>query len=197
MTGGGRRRPGRPALGPWWRPRDATARQRAALLALALGLVLMHHLVGAHQHSSGEHTAGIAGIAALGSTATSPDHGPSPAPFVGGHGYGHHVGAPDPVDPAVEHPGGVERALAAAPAAPGPGALLHQHPDGHDALTVLAHLCLAVLASAVALGVLLLVALRGRTAAEGGVARCALPSGLIERPPPLPLRLAQLQVLRL
>ncbi len=122
-----------------------------AMVALVLGLVLMHHAV----------------IAAPPAAAT----------------------------PSVEHATGhgTEHAAHAAPAPAPPD---HGHGDHHGATML--HLCLAVLA---ALGVLLLVARHARRPSPSGDDRDDdTPAGVVPapaRPPPVPLRLARLQVLRL
>ncbi|WP_285656795.1 DUF6153 family protein [Actinomycetospora sp. NBRC 106375] len=141
--GSSRRAPGGP--GAVW-PR------RLALLVVALGIVLMHHVVGAHQHAA-------------------PDTPPTGTV----------------VD--VAHPGDHGAPSTAA---------LHQHPGGgHEHPASMFHLCLAALAAAVVLLlVLVLVAAWWRPGPRrlgAGTTRIAA----VPRPPPVPTRLAELQVLRL
>lgn len=160
---------------------------RLALLAVALGLVLMHHVVGTHQHSAPDVApAGASAHSLIDLKAVSPS--------------GHHdtVGGPTPqassaVGPPVAHgpPAGLSDT--------GTAALLHHHPDedGHGHGGALLHMCLAALVgAAVLLLALVLVASRGRfpprLAAQGLATRSTLP-----RDPPTSSRLAELQILRL
>lgn len=159
---------------------------RLALLAVALGLVLMHHVVGAHQHS----TEDVASSQESNHSLVDQD-----APPKGGHQHG---GASAPgVGDAEEH--GSAPVSADGMTATGSAAVLHYHPDenGHDHHWSLLHMCLvAVVGAAVFLLVLVLVALWWRPApprtATGGVAPATAP-----RVPPASLRQAELQVLRL
>ena len=154
---------------------------RMALLLTAIGLVLMHHVVGAHQHSP--------------SDAFPLEHAAHSAQAIG-------LAFPNFADVhASPEPGADLRAHDAGPAAQAtnPTALLHLHPDpdGHDHLGALLHMCLVALAAAaVVLLALALVATgwqfdRVRDTANLGS------RGPTAHPPPVPLRLAQLQVLRL
>ncbi|MDD7922705.1 hypothetical protein [Actinomycetospora chibensis] len=163
----------------------ATWSGRLALLVAALGLVLMHHVVGAHQHATGD-TGAIAAdhhpAAAGGTSAPSVEHG------AGIHG-------PSPADHALR-----PEVATTVPAADSTSsaALLHDHSDqgGHDHSGSLLHMCLAALVGAAALLVLVLVASWCRFGSlvpvRAGVARATAP-----RAPPTLTRLAQLQVLRL
>lgn len=126
------------------------AARALVVLFLGLGLLLMHHVVGAPHESS---------------------ESPAPAAVatgVQGAHSGHGTGAPD--DSHGEH-------------------------DDHGSM--LLHLCLAVLAAAVSVAALVLsghLAVRtgGDDGPEGGLVVAPVP-----RPPPVPDRLALLQVLRL
>ncbi|MEJ2867199.1 DUF6153 family protein [Actinomycetospora sp. OC33-EN08] len=125
---------------------------RTAFLLLALTLVLMHHLVGAHQHrgsapeTPGAATAHVAADTDTGSSGTAPLH-------------------------------------------------VHQGGDGHGVADLL-HACLAVLAAA-ALALVLGLAVRLLAATPAATSRAvAVPTDRAP-PPGVPLRLAQLQVLRL
>ncbi|MDD7940136.1 hypothetical protein PHK61_17070 [Actinomycetospora lutea] len=158
---------------------------RVALLVLALGLVLMHHVVGAHQHAGPD----VALDGATPLTAIAADRVVPPAAH---HGTAH---AEAHADGAREH--------AASQALPGTSdagaALLHRHTDGtgHDHAGSLLHLCLVALLGAAALLLLLvLVALWPRPPSPrtgpAGVAPATA-----TRAPPASSRLAELQVLRL
>ncbi|GAA4862053.1 hypothetical protein GCM10023203_06970 [Actinomycetospora straminea] len=159
---------------------------RLAVLLVALGLVLMHHVVGAHQHATPDV-----------------DSSPPPAPSIADHaapsGHEHH----HDVD-ATTHAGSVDQRGARPDvpngvSAPSSTALLHHHPGegGHDHAGSLLHMCLAALVgAAVFLLVLVLVALWWRppvpdVGTEGGASATA------PRTPPASSRLAELQVLRL
>jgi hypothetical protein len=156
---------------------------RLALLVIALGLVLMHHVVGAHQHSAPD----VAPAAHLSAALA--------APPAGEHRHGGHAAAQD--GSAGEH--GVPSETPDAMPDTGSAALLHHHPDenGHDHAGALLHMCLvALVGAAVFLLVLVLVALWWRPPpphiAAGGVAPATAP-----RAPPASSRQAELQVLRL
>lgn len=142
--------------------------RRAGMLVIAMTVVVMHHIVGAHQHSAADATPmpGVAGAFAT-DTAAWTSGGPS------GSGAHHVTGV----------------------------AALHVHPgaqDDHDGGggAPLLHLCLAVLSA-----VLLLAALCLSTEVWGRLAgpreRDGTALGSAARPPPLRVRLAHLQVLRL
>ncbi len=160
---------------------------RLALLVIALGLVLMHHVVGAHQHAS---------------------PGPSQAGPVA-HSMAEHGAAP----PTAHHDRGLAprpEAAVGSEQARGPStqagvvgqssaAVLHHHSDGggHDHSGSLLHMCLvALLGAAILLLVLVLVASWWRLprcgTAERGRTAAAEP-----RAPPTSSRLAELQLLRL
>jgi hypothetical protein len=164
----------------------ATWYGRLALLVVALGVVLMHHVVGAHQHSAPDVVP--AAVSAHSSAAPS-------APPTGGH---HHGGdATAQADSVGEH--GVPSETPNAVPDTGGAALLHHHPDenGHDHAGSLLHMCLvALVGAAVFLLVLVLVALWWRPPPPRrdteGVARATAP-----RAPPASSRQAELQVLRL
>lgn len=159
---------------------------RLALLAVALGLVLMHHVVGAHQHSGSDVT--LTGSAPLTSVADDREVPPG-----GHHGIGDavaHAGAGQ--DDVTGH-GALPATFSAG------AALLHRHPDGngHDPAGALLHLCLvALVGAAVLLLVLVLVALWWRTPPRRS-ARDVVGSMSAPRAPPTSSRLAELQVLRL
>ncbi|MDD7968054.1 DUF6153 family protein [Actinomycetospora lemnae] len=155
---------------------------RLALLVVALGLVLMHHVVGAHQHSTPD--------------VASP---PMPAPAVVGHAAPstseHHHGGDAVPSAGVDQHGTTPDGMSTASSA----ALLHHHPDegGHDHAGSLLHLCLVALVGGAAfLLVLVLVALwwrpPPRRVGPAGGAPATAP-----RAPPASSRLAELQVLRL
>lgn len=145
-------------------------------LGLAIGLVLMHHVVGAHQHGPAEPRPTRAPEPAA-AAPVSAHASPLPMPALQGHHDGHGVAMP----------------------APESSAALHHHPSGGDdqgTMTMLLHMCLAVLAAAAALGALSLIGSWWRAALlHRPVARVLTAS--LARPPPVPLRLAQLQILRL
>lgn len=133
------------------------------LFALAVGIVVMHHVAGAQQHSP-DHTP-AAGQVAVASAANRADSGASPASS----------------NTATAPVGTVE---------------LQAHPADGGKMSMLGHLCLAVLAGLAAITALLLSALSGRP--EGSRPRFSVPiAWTSSRAPPTPRRLAQLQVLRL
>ena len=154
----------------------------------ALGLVLMHHVVGAHQHSIADASAATA--PAFGEAASAP----SPAVE---HGEAHDDHGPAHAAQnraAVSADQGADVAVGSS----SPAALLHHHSggDGHDHVGSLLHMCLAALVGAAILLILLVAASwwphDGRPALSGLVAAAAVP-----RAPPTTSRLATLQVLRL
>ena len=155
---------------------------RVALLLTAIGLVLMHHVVGAHQHSPSD--------AISRETAAHSAHAEAPSsPMFANVGYA----APGAGADLLAHD-----ARQAAQTA-NPTALLHLHPDpgGHDHLGALLHMCLVALAAAaVVLLALALVATRWRFDLVKGTTDL-WSRGPTAHPPPVPSRLAQLQVLRL
>jgi hypothetical protein len=159
---------------------------RLALLVAALGLVLMHHVVGAHQHSTAD-TGAIAAdhvpAAAGGTSVPSVEHGAA----VHGHSpTAHEAISPDAATVAP----GLNSASSAA--------LLHDHTDkgGHEHAGSLLHMCLAALMGAAAFLVLVLVAVRCRFEGQApGGGRVS--TAIVPRAPPTPTRLAELQVLRL
>ena len=138
----------------------STWASRLVLLAVALGLVAMHHLVAGHQHS-------MPGPTGLATAATAMAVAPNQA--------------------------GPPRTLPGAHPSPGPAALLHQHPDGHD-MSMSMHMCLAVLAAVALLMALVLIAAGWRPTPRRSRPHAAASAG--PRAPPGPRRLAQLQVLR-
>ncbi|MHC1559120.1 DUF6153 family protein [Actinomycetospora sp. C-140] len=143
--GSSRRAPG--GLGAVW-PR------RLALLVVALGIVLMHHVVGAHQHAA-------------------PDTPPAGTVV------------------AVAHPGDHGAPSTAA---------LHQHAGGgggHDHAAAMLHLCLAALAGAVVLLLVLVLLAAWWRCVPARLGAGATHIAAVPRPPPVPSRLAELQVLRL
>jgi hypothetical protein len=160
---------------------------RLALLVVALGLVLMHHVVGAHQHASpGPPQAGPAAHSMA---------EPSAAPSITHHDHGLALD-PEAAFASEQAQGtGTQAGVVVQSSA----ALLHQHPDGsgHDHLGSLLHMCLvALLGAVVLLLVLVLLAswwrLPPRVTAERGRTVVDEP-----RAPPTSSRLAELQLLRL
>ena len=161
---------------------------RLALLAIALGLVLMHHVVSAHQHASpsppqsGLVTHSVAAPGAAPPPTAHHDHDLGPAPAAGfgsEQTMGHDTRAGVLVDSSA--------------------AVLHRHPDGsgHDHSWSLLHVCfVALLGAAILLLVLVLFAswwrLPPRATAQRGLTASAEP-----RAPPTSARLAELQLLRL
>ncbi len=133
--------------------------ERLLLIGLAIGLVVMHHLVGAHQHQTVHQvTGGLSGVAAISSTGHGADHDPT----------------------------ALERGTAQ----------LQQQPAGDpEGMVTMLHLCLAVLAAALVLTGLVLGTLR--RADRFGSSRSRVSSWEPSRAPPVPVRLAHLQVLRL
>lgn len=159
---------------------------RLALLAIALGLVLMHHVVGAHQHSAPDIS--------LPAVSSPVDTAQNASPLAG-HDHGGDVAAP--------HAASGQHGLAPAPPDGVPttsgAALLHQHQDenGHDHAGSLLHMCLVALVGAsVFLLVLVLVALWWRPPPPRLGTQGVIPS-MAPRAPPASSRLAELQILRL
>ena len=133
---------------------------------VALSIVLMHHLVAAHEHVG---------------SATS--RAPATQMLVAPSAHASHD------QELVEHAG-------EEPASAGPTAALHVHHQGGDhGATMLLHACLAVLAALAALVLLLVLMVWRPSSLAGLLMRGALP-GVPVRGPPVPCRLAQLQVLR-
>jgi Family of unknown function (DUF6153) len=155
---------------------------RLLLLAIAIGVVLMHHVVGAHQHSAPDVPPSDASAQSLVART---------APPAAGHHHG--TDAMARANAVDQH-----RVIPAGMSATGSAALLHQHPDenGHDHAGALLHVCLAALVgAAVVLLVLVLVARWWRTPPVR-LGRGVVPT-TAPRAPPAPARLAELQVLRL
>ncbi len=160
---------------------------RLALLVIALGLVLMHHVVGAHQHASPGPPQG--------GPVAHPMAEPGAAPPIAHHDHGLALGpetafGSEQAQETGTHAGVVVQSSAA---------LLHQHPDGsgHDHSGSLLHMCLvALLGAVVLLLVLVLLAswwrLPRRVTADRGRTVVDEP-----RAPPTSSRLAELQLLRL
>lgn len=160
---------------------------RLALLAIALGLVLMHHVVGAHQHAS-----------------------PSPPPA---GPVAHPVSEPGPASPTAHHhhdlspaPGntlGGEHAGDHDPQAGGfvesSAAVLHHHPDGsdHDHAGSLLHMCLVALLGAATLVLVLVLVASWWRLPRSGIAERGRTASAEPRAPPTSSRLAELQLLRL
>lgn len=175
--------------GPWL-PRAIALASRAGLrglgrgllVAVVLGVIAMHHVVGAHSHGA---------TGAAHSAAPTPVASPAPAPAPAAS---HHPGLPDPPIAAAPDAG----APASAASTRASALLAGDGAETGTGVAMLLHLCLAVLAGLVTLAALALA--RGWRGAgpdrRGGptvVAVAASPRA----PPPLPVRLAQLQVLRL
>jgi hypothetical protein len=136
---------------------------------VALSIVLMHHVVAAHEHVA-------------------------PANVETAAQATHVVDTTSPSDPLAL--GLVERA-GEEPASAGPAAMLHVHHQGGDhGASMLLHACLAVLAALAAVLVLLVLVLWRPWSFAGLLMRGAVPEVPV-RGPPVPRRLAQLQVLRL
>ncbi|WP_420791485.1 DUF6153 family protein [Actinomycetospora chibensis] len=160
---------------------------RLALVVVALGLVLMHHVVGAHQHASpGPPQAGPAAHSMA---------KPGGAPSIAHHEHDLAPGPEAAVGSEQVRPPGTQVGVVVQSSA----AVLHQHPDGsgHDHSGSLLHMCLvALLGAVVLLLVLVLLAswwrLPRRVTAERG--RTVLDE---PRAPPTSSRLAELQLLRL
>jgi hypothetical protein len=136
---------------------------------VALSIVLMHHMVAAHEHVE-----------------SAPAQPATPPMLMVAAGT-----------PGAPHDEGLVKHAVEEPAAAGPAAMLHVHHQGgaHEA-TMLLHACLAVLAALVALLLLIVLALWRPGTFAGLLVRGALPDVPV-RGPPVPRRLAQLQVLRL
>ncbi|WP_433786871.1 hypothetical protein ACQPX6_08515 [Actinomycetospora sp. CA-101289] len=163
----------------------ATWTGRLALLVAALGLVLMHHVVGAHQHTTADTGAvatGHATAAPGGTSASSIQRGATAD------------GLPPTAHDGISH----ETATVPATGSASSAALLHDHTDkgGHDHASSLLHMCLAALIGVAALLALVLVAALGRLESATSVGARVAPA-IVPRAPPTPTRLAQLQVLRL
>lgn len=155
-----------------------TSSLRVLMLGLAIGLVVMHHMVDPHQHGPD--------AAPAASSIASPM---ASGPFAGKVALERQHTAAHP--PAFADPGD-DGAVTAE---------LHRHPDprgdSDHGMAMLLHLCLAVLAAGLALAALAVVALWWRTRPLGhhSVARQSCPA--LPQPPQVSLRLAQLQILRL
>ena len=134
-------------------------------VVVALSIIAMHHVVGAHEHTESAAA--------------------QPTPMVAAATSG------------VPHGGGLVEHAVEELAPAGPAAMLHVHHEGGDhGATMLLHACLAVLAALAALLVLLVLVLWRPGSPAGLLMRGALPD-VPARGPPVPRRLAQLQVLRL
>ena len=141
---------------------------QAVLLGLAIGLVVMHHLVGAHAHAPTQHSGAAPHVLAQGHAAAAL------AGLVALRAL--------PTDAPVDEASPQE-------------AQLHQRPTGGaGGMAMMLHLCVAVLGAALVLAALAVIASSGsaRALAPFGSLRLSAPS----RAPPIPRRLAQLQVLR-
>lgn len=155
--------------------------RRLGLLTLAVFVVVMHHVVGAHEHEG----------AALGLPSTSMST--MAAPLAHAHGVGStSLSGPRDIGPA-------DLALDVAEVAghrSAPQTLSVAVPEAESGMLAMLHLCLAVLAALVVLVALFLALIipRPLSAVTGGRARA--PSEF-PRPPPSQRRLAHLQVLRL
>ena len=182
---------------------ERVRRARVVLWPLVLGLVIgvigMHHLAVQHGASApgqpgGHHVAAVAHDA-------EPAANPSPlVPVLGSSGVGHTV-SPGPggtaAEPAITS---AEPTPEASPLAGASSTVPSELMDLHGSLSgAMLHLCMAILAGLVLLLLLGPVVLRGvwaRADSAGSAAgAAALPQGA--PPSPVPLRLAQLQVLRL
>lgn len=132
---------------------------------VALSVVLMHHVVGAHEHTESAATPTTPMVAAA--------------------------------TPGASHGGGLVEHAVEEPAPAGPTAMLHVHHQGGDhGMAMLLHACWAVLAALAALLLLLVLVLWRPDSFAGLLVRGAFPD-VPARGPPVPRRLAQLQVLRL
>ncbi|WP_230759902.1 hypothetical protein [Actinomycetospora soli] len=153
--------------------------QRLGLLVLAIFVVVMHHVVGAHAHGEGADMAShaAAGVSSFQALPTATDS-------FGGH---------------VATPGSAPARFAfdtrhASDAVAGTAEI--GSPDPMAGGMAMVHLCLAVLAAVVALAALLLLASAlGAQATSTSTSTGWLP--LTPRPPPSQRRQARLQVLRL
>ena len=160
---------------------------QAVLLGVAIGLVVMHHLVGAQAHAPAQH-AGAAphgleqdhAAAASASIVALPAL-PSDAP-------------PDEASPADARPDGAQLHQTPADGAGGMGMGMMQARQPRAEEIGMLHLCVAVRGAALVLAALALVASPGTTQALASVG--PLRSSAPPRAPPVPRRLAQLQVLR-
>ena len=139
---------------------------------VVLSIVLMHHVVAAHEHvepAAVETAAAESAAQAMHLIDAVSPHGPR---------------AQELVEYANE-------------ASAGPAAMLHVHHQGGDhGATMLLHACLAVLAALAALLVLLVLVLWRPGTFVGLLRGGALPDVPL-RGPPVPRRVAQLQILRL
>ncbi|MFC5136760.1 DUF6153 family protein [Actinomycetospora rhizophila] len=158
---------------------------RLALLAIAVGLVLMHHVVGAHQHTgedSPQFGPAVPSVVTPGGTLQSADHDHGSAP---GNGVAS--------DPAMTH-----ETQSGLPVESG-AAFLHRHADGggHDHSDSLLHMCLvALIGAAIFAFLLVLVASWWRMTPRAPIAP-GHTSAAEPRAPPTSSRLAELQLLRL
>lgn len=186
------------------------------LLAVASATVVMHHLAGGLHHDASNHatghTASVANVLAQDVPGPHP-RATDPDPRLGLERTASADSMPHPSQSATRS----ERALTSPMIGPAPpaasnavttppsnvtSASVHaQHPpaegDG-DTSHSLFHLCLAVLAAAAAAAVALaLIRLPADVADHRGGLPRRIPRGDGAPPPPVPLRLAQLQILRL
>lgn len=148
--------------------------RRLGLLALAVFVVVMHHVVGAHGH--GDAASGM------------PSVGPSTMAAPAAHTHG--VGTSSPSE--LRDTG----AISVAGQLDGPQASAVDEPDPESGMLAMLHLCLAVLAAIVVIMALFLKAAGFVPLPVVDVGRAGSPSEF-PRPPPSQRRLAHLQVLRL
>lgn len=167
-------------------PSDARAWQwRLVVFVLALAIVVMHHVAGAHEHAARPSTTDRA----------------APAPAVEGAissvgsvmegmvSAGRHTGAGTGT-----HTLAVTDAATRTDAPPRSGDEVAHEGHGMD-MTMLLHLCLAILGTALLVVALALLASWWRAGRH--LVSPPSPTGSPSRAPPVPQRLAQLQVLRL
>ena len=161
-------------------PASALTR-RLGLLALAVFVVVMHHVVGAHGHgdaASGMPSAGMSTMAAPGA-------------------HAHGAGSTSPSEPrAINAVGPASGVVGVAKHLDGPQDSAVDEPDAEPGMLAMLHLCLAVLAAIVVIVALFLAATVFGPLSAVTVERAGSPLEF-PRPPPSQRRLAHLQVLRL
>lgn len=155
--------------------------RRLGLLALAIFVVVMHHVVGAHAHEDAMSGMPSADLSAMTDPAAhSPGAGSTSANEL------RDVSAIGPVSGVVEMAGHLSGSQVSAVVEPG----------AEPGMLAMLHLCLAVLAAAVLIAALFLAAIAFVPLSTVKVGRAGSPSEF-PRPAPSQRRLAHLQVLRL
>jgi hypothetical protein len=158
-------------------------RRRLVVFALGLGVVVMHHVVGAHQNGAGPNAVAEAESATAEGGVFSLLGSAQPVMAMTGSHTGSSGLTLDGVDAGATTETHSREGLESV------------HDDHGMGISMLMHLCLAVLGATLVLLALVLFALWWR--ADRRPASPPWPTGSPSRAPPVPERLAQLQVLRL